>query len=266
MSDQDVVIVSGDRTAIGRFNGALAKVSAINLGSIVISESLKRAKIQCNSIDEVIMGNVLSAGLGQNPARQSALKAELSINTPALTINKVCGSGLKSVHLGAQSILLGDAEIVVAGGMENMSQAPYLLEKARNGYRMADDKIVDSMIKDGLWCAMNDYHMGVTAENISDEYNITRDEQDAFAVGSQEKAIKAIEDDTFKSEIVTIDVPDRKGNSTAFNIDEHPQKNSTIEKLNKLKPAFKENGSVTAGNASGINDGAAAVVLMSRKK
>ncbi|WP_080872610.1 acetyl-CoA C-acetyltransferase [Oceanobacillus timonensis] len=266
MSDRDVVIVSGARTAIGQFNGAFAKVSAIELGSKVISESLKRVGVNYNSVDEVIMGNVLSAGLGQNPARQSALKAELPINTPALTINKVCGSGLKSVHLGAQSILLGDAEVIIAGGMENMSQAPYLLKKARNGYRMGDGKVVDSMIEDGLWCAMNDYHMGITAENLSDKYNITREEQDAFAADSQEKAIKAIETGTFEPEIVTIDVPERKGDFTPFNMDEYPKKHSTVESLSRLKPAFKENGSVTAGNASGINDGAAAVVLMSRKK
>ncbi|MFD1067666.1 acetyl-CoA C-acetyltransferase [Oceanobacillus locisalsi] len=266
MSDRDVVIVSGARTAIGQFNGAFAKVSAVELGSKVISESLKRVGMNYNPVDEVIMGNVLSAGLGQNPARQAALKAELPINTPALTINKVCGSGLKSVHLGAQSILLGDAEVIIAGGMENMSQAPYLLKKARNGYRMGDGKVVDSMIKDGLWCSMNDYHMGITAENLSDKYNITREEQDAFAAGSQEKAIKAIEAGTFEPEIVTIDVPARKGDFTPFNMDEYPKKHSTVESLSRLKPAFKENGSVTAGNASGINDGAAAVVLMSRKK
>src|SRR5699024_9258791 len=211
MSGQDVVIVSGVRTAIGHFNGSFANVSAVKLGSVVISEVLKRARIDNDLVDEVIMGNVLAAGLGQNPARQSSLQAELPQETPAMTINKVCGSGLKAVHLGTQSILLGDAEVIIAGGMENMSRTPYLLEKARFGYQMGDGELVDSMIKDGLWCAMSDYHMGVTAENLSDKYSITREEQDIFAADSQKKANKAIESGRFEAEIVTVDIPKRKG-------------------------------------------------------
>ncbi len=266
MSERDVVIVSAVRTAVGQFNGSLSNVSAPELGAIVIKEALKRAKTDGESVDEVIMGNVLQAGLGQNPARQAALKAGLPEQVPAMTINKVCGSGLKAVHLGSQAILLGDADIVVAGGMENMTQAPYLLEKARTGYRMGDGKVVDSMIKDGLWCAFNDYHMGVTAENLCDRYELTREEQDAFAAASQQKAVKAIENGTFEDEIVPVEIPQRKGEPVIFKVDEHPRQGTTAEKLGKLKPAFKKEGSVTAGNASGINDGAACVVLMSREK
>lgn len=266
MSDRDVVIVSAVRTAVGQFNGSLSSVSAPELGAIVIKEALRRAKAENENVDEVIMGNVLQAGLGQNPARQASIKAGLSEQVPAMTINKVCGSGLKAVHLGTQAILLGDADIVVAGGMENMTQAPYLLDKARSGYRMGDGKIVDSMIKDGLWCAFNDYHMGVTAENLCDRYELTREEQDAFAAASQQKAVSAIEKGVFEEEIVPVEIPQRKGDAIVFKVDEHPRQGTTAEKLGKLKPAFKKDGSVTAGNASGINDGAACVVLMSRKK
>lgn len=266
MSDQDVVIVSAVRTAIGQFNGALSSVSAPKLGAIVIEEALNRAKTAKEDVDEVIMGNVLQAGLGQNPARQAAIQAGLPENVPAMTINKVCGSGLKAVHLGAQAIMLGDADVIVAGGMENMTRAPYLLDKARSGYRMGDGKIVDSMIKDGLWCAFNDYHMGMTAENLCDRYGLTREQQDAFAASSQQKAVKAIEEGVFDDEIVPVTIPQRKGDPIIFKTDEFPRKGTTPDSLAKLRPAFKKDGSVTAGNASGINDGAAAVVLMSRKK
>lgn len=265
-NNHDVVVVSAVRTAVGSFNGALGTTSAVELGAAVIQDAVKRAGIKPTEVDEVIMGNVLSAGLGQNPARQAALRAGLPIEVPALTINKVCGSGLKAVHLGAQSILLGEADVVVAGGMENMTQAPYLLEKARSGYRMGDGKIVDSMIRDGLWCAMNDYHMGITAENVCDKYGLTREEQDELAFLSQTKAIKAIDEGRFEEEIVPIQIPQKRGETFWFKEDEHPRRGTTIEKLSQLKPAFKKDGSVTAGNASGINDGAAAVVLMSREK
>lgn len=266
MSERDVVIVSAVRTAIGQFNGALKDVSAPELGAIVIKDALKKATIEGSQVDEVIMGNVLQAGLGQNPARQASMKAGLPESVPALTINKVCGSGLKAVHLAAQAILLGDADIIVAGGMENMTQAPYLLDKARSGYRMGDGKIVDSMIKDGLWCAFNDYHMGITAENLCDRYSLTREEQDAFAAESQARAVAAIEKGAFEDEIVPVTIPQRKGDPVVFDVDEYPRKNITSETLGKLKPAFKKDGSVTAGNASGINDGAACLILMSRKK
>lgn len=266
MSERDVVIVSAVRTAIGQFNGALKDVSAPELGAIVIKDALKKATIEGSQVDEVIMGNVLQAGLGQNPARQASMKAGLPESVPALTINKVCGSGLKAVHLAAQAILLGDADIIVAGGMENMTQAPYLLDKARSGYRMGDGKIVDSMIKDGLWCAFNDYHMGITAENLCDRYSLTREEQDAFAAESQARAVAAIEKGSFEDEIVPVTIPQRKGDPVVFDVDEYPRKNITSETLGKLKPAFKKDGSVTAGNASGINDGAACLILMSRKK
>ena len=216
-------------------------------------------------VDEVILGNVLQAGLGQNPARQAALKAGLPVDVPALTINKVCGSGLKSVNMAAQAIMAGDAEIVVAGGMESMTNAPYLLDKARSGYRMGHGKVVDSMIQDGLWCAFNDYHMGITAENIVADYGITREEQDQLAAESQEKALKAIASGAFKQEIVPVVVKSKKGD-IVFDTDEYPKAGTTAEKLGGLKAAFKKDGTVTAGNASGINDGAAAFVVMSADK
>lgn len=227
---------------------------------------LAQTKVDHTQVDEVIMGNVLQAGLGQNPARQAAMKAGLSEQTPAYTINKVCGSGLKSVHLAAQAIMLGDADIIVAGGMENMSQAPYLAPGAREGYRMGDQKFIDSMVQDGLWCAFNDYHMGITAENICDAYGLTREEQDAFSEASQQKAAKAIADGKFQDETIPIEVPQRKGDAILFDTDENVKPNTTREKLASLRPAFKKDGSVTAGNASGINDGAAAVLMMSREK
>lgn len=266
MGQTEVVIVSAVRTAIGSFGGSLQNVSATTLGGTVIKEALNKAGVSANEVDEVIMGNVLQAGLGQNPARQATLEAGLPETVSALTINKVCGSGLKAVHLATQAILAGDADVIVAGGMENMSQAPYLLKNARNGFKMGDQKVVDSMIQDGLWCAFNDYHMGVTAENLCDKYEITRDEQDAFAASSQQKAEAAIQSGRFTDEIVPVEVPGRKGQVTIFEQDEFPRAGTTAESLGKLRPAFKKDGSVTAGNASGINDGAAAVVVMSRKK
>ncbi len=262
----EVVIVSAVRTAIGAFNGSLKGVSAPDLGAIVIREALDKAGVDPDQVDEVIMGNVLQAGLGQNPARQASIKAGLPETVPAMTINKVCGSGLKTVHLATQAILAGDADIVVAGGMENMSMAPYLLKGARDGYKMGDQKVVDSMISDGLWCAFNDYHMGVTAENLCNRYGLTREEQDEFAAWSQQKAVSAIEEGRFDDEIVPVEIPQRKGEAVVFRQDEFPRKGSTAEGLSKLRPAFKKEGTVTAGNASGINDGAAAVLVMSRKK
>ncbi|MCP3738644.1 acetyl-CoA C-acetyltransferase [Rossellomorea sp. BNER] len=263
---REVVIVSAVRTAIGTFNGSLKDISAPELGAIVIKNALEKAGIGTDQVDEVIMGNVLQAGLGQNPARQASIKAGLPENVPSMTINKVCGSGLKTVHLATQAILAGDADIVVAGGMENMSQSPYLLKGARNGFKMGDQKVVDSMISDGLWCAFNDYHMGVTAENLCDRYSISREEQDQFSAWSQQKAVAAIEAGRFQDEIVSVEIPQRKGEPAVFNTDEFPRKGSTADKLAGLRPAFKKDGSVTAGNASGINDGAAAVVVMSKEK
>lgn len=263
---KEVVIVSAVRTAIGAFGGSLKDVAAPTLGSIVIKEALVRAGISGDDVDEVIMGNVLAAGLGQNPARQAAIEAELPHTVPALTINKVCGSGLKAVHLAAQAIAAGDADIVVAGGFENMSQAPYILQNAREGFRMGDQKLVDTMIKDGLWCAFNDYHMGITAENLCDAYAITREEQDAFAARSQARAVAAQQAGKFEAEIVAVEIPQRKGEPVVFAHDEYIKGSTTAETLAKLRPAFKKDGSVTAGNASGINDGAAAVVVMSKER
>ncbi len=263
---RDVVIVSAIRTPVGSFNGSLKSISATELGAMVIKGAIENARLSIDQVEEVIMGNVLQAGLGQNPARQAAIKAGIPVSTPAMTINKVCGSGLKTVHLGAQSIMLGDQDIVVAGGMENMSQAPYLLNGAREGLRMGDQKMVDSMIQDGLWCAFNDYHMGVTAENLCDHYQLTREEMDEFAAWSQQKAQAAIEEGRFKDEILAVSIPQRKGDPLLFDTDEYVKPGTTADKLAKLRPAFKKDGGVTAGNASGINDGAAAVVLMSKEK
>ncbi|MFJ8259548.1 acetyl-CoA C-acetyltransferase [Peribacillus asahii] len=266
MTQNEVVIVSAVRTAIGSFNGSLKGISTPELGAIVIKNALEKVGIQPEQVDEVIMGNVLQAGLGQNPARQAAIKAGLPVEVPAITINMVCGSGLKTVHLAAQAIASGDVDVVVAGGMENMSQAPYLLKNAREGFKMGDQKLVDSMITDGLWCALNDYHMGMTAENLCEKYKISREEQDEFSAWSQEKATRAIEQGKFKDEIVPVSIPQRKGEPIIFDTDEHPREGTTAEMLAGLRPAFKKDGSVTAGNASGINDGAAALVVMSRKK
>ena len=262
----EVVIVSAVRTAIGSFQGTLKDVPATTLGGIVIKEALLRAGITGEQVDEVIMGNVLAAGLGQNPARQASIAAGLPHAVPALTINKVCGSGLKAVHIAAQAILAGDADIIVAGGFENMSQAPYVLNNAREGLRMGDQKLVDTMIHDGLWCAFNDYHMGVTAENLCDAYGISREEQDAFSARSQQRAEAAMVAGKFDKEIVPVVIPQRKGESVIFAKDEFPRDGVTVESLSKLRPAFKRDGSVTAANASGINDGAAAVVVMSKEK
>jgi len=263
---KEVVIISAVRSAIGSFLGSLKDIPATDLGATVIKEALKRAGVAPESVDEVIMGNVLQAGLGQNPARQAAMKAGLPETVPALTINKVCGSGLKAVHLARQAIIAGDADIIVAGGMENMSQAPYIMKNGREGFKMGDQKIIDSMISDGLWCAFNDYHMGITAENLCDRYSITREEQDTFSAASQQKAAAAIEAGTFAEEIVAIEIPQRKGDPIVFDQDEYVKAGTTADKLGKLRPAFKKEGSVTAGNASGINDGAAAFVIMSKEK
>ncbi len=263
---QDAVIVSAVRTAVGTYGGGLAEVPAVKLGEICIRAALERADLKPNQVDEVIMGNVLQAGLGQNPARQAAINAGLPVSVPAMTINKVCGSGLKTVMLAAQAIKLGDAEIIVAGGMESMSRAPYLLEKARFGYRMNDGQLVDEMIRDGLWDAFNSCHMGITAENICSEYKLNREELDQFALQSQQRATQAIANGVFRSEIVPVEVPGRKG-TTLFEQDQQPRADTTAEGLAKLRPAFKpQGGMVTAGNSSGLNDGGAAVVVMSRRK
>lgn len=260
------VIVSATRTAIGTFNGSLASVGTIELGAIVIQEALKRAKLDANLVNEVIMGNVLQAGLGQNPARQAALKATIANSVPAFTVNKVCGSGLKSVELAAQSILAGDNDIVVAGGMENMSQAPYLINsKARWGLKMGNAELYDTLVNDGLTCATHHYHMGITAENVAQQYHITRQEQDQLALRSQQLASQAIKNGMFVDEIVPVTVSSRKGD-IIFDQDEHPKFDASLEALTKLRPAFKKDGTVTAGNASGINDGAAALVIMSESK
>ncbi|MGZ4121651.1 MAG: acetyl-CoA C-acetyltransferase [Tumebacillaceae bacterium] len=266
MANRDAVIVSAVRTAIGNFQGALAGVSAPQLGAIVLKEALSRAGVSADQVDEVIMGNVLQAGLGQNPARQAAIKAELPNTIASMTINKVCGSGLKAVMLAAQAIKAGDADVILAGGMENMSQAPYLLEGARTGYRMGDQKVVDTMIRDGLWCAFDDTHMGITAENVAERYGLTREEQDEFAAWSQAKAAQAQTAERFKDEIVPVVIPQRKGDAIVFDRDEFPRASTTADTLAKLRPAFKKDGTVTAGNASGINDGAAALLIMSREK
>jgi acetyl-CoA C-acetyltransferase len=262
----DVVIVAAARTALGTFGGSLAGIPASTLGATVIKALLERSGLQPDQIDEVIMGQVLQAGVGQNPARQASIEAGLPDSTPAMTINKVCGSGLKAVHLAAQAIMCGDAEIMIAGGQENMSASPHILPNSRNGQKMGNWQMVDTMIQDGLWCAFNDIHMGITAENIADKYNIPREEQDAFAAGSQQKTEAAQNDGLFAEEIVPVEVPQRRGDPVVFDRDEFPRPGTTSESLGKLRPAFKRDGTVTAGNASGINDGAAAVVVMSAAK
>ncbi len=261
----EVVLAGAVRTAIGTFNGAFAETPATQLGARVIAGALNRAGVKPEQVDEVILGNVLSAGLGMNPARQASIAAGLPDTVPCTTVNKVCGSGLKTVALAAQSILLGDADIVVAGGMENMSASPYLLMKGRTGYRMGHGEVLDHMIKDGLWCALGDCHMGVTAENVAHDYEISRADQDEFSYQSQRKTAEAWERGAFAGEIVPVEVKTRKG-PVSVDKDEHFRADTTTEVLGKLRPAFAPDGSVTAGNASGINDGAAAVVVMSRKK
>ncbi|HDS1683952.1 TPA: acetyl-CoA C-acetyltransferase [Pseudomonas putida] len=262
----DVVIVAATRTAIGSFQGALATVPAVDLGAAVIKQLLEQTQLDPAQVDEVILGQVLTAGAGQNPARQAAIKAGLPYSVPALTLNKVCGSGLKALHLAAQAIRCGDAEVVIAGGQENMSLAPYVMPSARTGQRMGHGQLIDSMISDGLWDAFNDYHMGITAENLVDKYGLNREQQDAFAAESQRKAVAAIEAGRFKDEITPIVMPQKKGEPKVFDRDEQPRPDTTAESLAKLRPAFKKDGSVTAGNASSLNDGAAAVLLMSASK
>lgn len=263
---QDVVIVAATRTAIGSFQGSLANTPAVELGAAVIRRLLEQTGLGGEQIDEVILGHVLTAGAGQNTARQAAIHAGLPHTVPALTLNKVCGSGMKALHLAVQSIRCGDAQVIVAGGMENMSLAPYVLPKARTGLRMGHAQMLDSMISDGLWDSFNDYHMGITAENLVSKFDISRQAQDAFAARSQEKALNAIESGRFSDEITPILIPQRKGDPVAFATDEQPRAGTTAESLAKLKPAFKSDGSVTAGNASSVNDGAAAVLLMSAAK
>jgi len=263
---EDIVIVSAARTAVGKFGGSLAKVSAMELGSIVIREAIARAKLTPDQVGEVIMGQVLAAGCGQNPARQATLKAGLPMETPALTINAVCGSGLKSVMLAAQAVAWGDSDIVVAGGQENMSASPHVLHGSRDGQRMGDWKMTDTMIVDGLWDVYNNYHMGITAENVAKACSISRDMQDALALASQQKAAAAQDAGKFKGEIVGVSIPQRKGDPVVFDTDEFLNRKTNAEALAGLRPAFDKAGSVTAGNASGINDGAAAVVVMTAKK
>src|SRR2546429_3497046 len=267
-SFDDVVIISGCRTPVGKFQGSLSDFSALQLGAIVVREAVKRAALDPAQVDECIMGNVISAGLGQNPARQSAIFGGLSPATGAMTINKVCGSGLKSVALAAQAVQTGNSSIVVAGGMESMTNAPYLLPQARKGYRLGNAQIVDSMVHDGLWDIYNDYHMGLTGENVAEKYGITREEQDEFAVNSHRKAVAAIKECRFKSQVVPLELPAKKKDAAPviFDKDEGPREDTTIEVLRSLKPAFKKDGTVTAGNAPGVNDGAAAVVVTSAKR
>ena len=259
----DVVIISACRTPIGKFQGSLADLSAPQLGAIAVREAVKRANIDSKRVDECIMGNVVSAGLGQNPARQAAIFGGLSPEVSAMTINKVCGSGLKAVGLAVQAIQTGNSSVVVAGGMESMTNAPYLLPQARKGYRLGNAQIVDSMVYDGLWDVYNDYHMGITGENVAEKYGITREEQDQFALNSHRKAVSAIKECRFKSQIVPAEIPAKKKGASPdiFDRDESPREDATIEALRSLKPAFKKDGTVTAGNAPGVNDGAAAVVV-----
>jgi acetyl-CoA C-acetyltransferase len=263
---QDVVIVAATRTAVGSFQGSLANIAAVELGAAVIRRLLAQTGVDPAQVDEVILGQVLTAGAGQNPARQASIFGGLPSAVPAMTLNKVCGSGLKALHLATQAIRCGDAEVIIAGGMENMSLAPYLLPAARTGLRMGNGALVDSMIKDGLWDVFNDYHMGITAENLAEQYGISREAQDAFAAQSQQKAMAAIEAGRFHDEITPIAVPQRKGEPLMFDTDEQPRADTTTQSLGKLRPAFKADGSVTAGNASSLNDGAAAVMLMSATK
>ncbi len=263
---KQAVIISAARSAIGKFQGSLKNFSAPELGALAVRAALERAQLDPNQIDEVIMGCVLQAGLGQNPARQAALKAALPNTVAALTLNKVCGSGLKAVMLAAQVIACGDAEIIVAGGMESMTNAPYLLTKAREGYRIGNGELIDSLVHDGLWCAFDQWHMGETGEVVAERYQITRTMQDDFAYNSHRKAIAAIEAGRFQDEIFPIHIPQRKGDPLVFATDEGPRAESSVESLSKLKPAFRQDGTVTAGNASQINDGAAALVVTSEEK
>jgi acetyl-CoA C-acetyltransferase len=267
-SDNDIVIISAVRTPVGKFQGSLSDIPAPKLGAIAVKEAVSRAKVDPAKVDECIMGNVVSAGLGQNPARQAALFGGLADTVGAMTINKVCGSGLKAVGLAAQAIQTGNAEVVVAGGMESMTNAPYLLPNARKGYRLGNGQIVDSMVHDGLWEIYNDYHMGNTGENVAEKYGITREEQDEYALNSHKKAIAAWKECRFKSQVVPVELPAKKKGAAPvmFDKDESPREDTTIEALRALKPAFKKDGTVTAGNAPGVNDGAAAVVVTTYRK
>jgi acetyl-CoA C-acetyltransferase len=262
----EAVIISAARTPVGKFLGSLKNFTAPQLGAIVVRESVKRAGVKPEDVDEVIMGCVIQAGLGQNPARQAALNGGLPSTVSAVTVNKVCGSGLKAVMMAAQGVQLGDADIVVAGGMESMSNAPYLLPKAREGYRLGNGELVDSMINDGLWCAFENYHMGCTGEVVAEEYAISRSQQDEFAVNSHRKAAAAIKAGKFKDEIVAVEIPQKKGQTLVFDTDETVREDTSTEVLGKLKPAFKTEGTVTAGNAPGVNDGASAVVVTSLRR
>ncbi len=260
---RQVVIANAVRTAVGSFGGALKEIPAAQLGGLVIKEVLQRARIRPEKVDQVIMGNVLQAGQGQNPARQAAINAGISQYTPAMTMNVVCGSGLEAIIMATQAIRAGDAEIIVAGGMESMSQAPFVLDKTRWGQRMGHGQVIDVLIKDGLWCSFGDTHMGITAENVAEKFHLSREDQDAFALESQRKAEQAIKSGRFRDEIIAVEIPQRKGPPIVFDTDEFPKFGSTMEKLAKLRPAFRKDGTVTAGNSSGINDGAAAVLVMS---
>lgn len=262
---EDVVIVAAGRTAVGKFGGALAKIPAVELGAQVIKALLAKTGIDPASVSEVIMGQVLTAGAGQNPARQAGMKSGLPDTVPALTIGQVCGSGLKATHLAAQAIKAGDADIVIAGGQESMSASPHVLPNSRDGFRMGDTKLVDTMITDGLWDVYNQYHMGVTAENVAKKYDVSRAEQDVFAAASQQKAEAAQKAGKFKDEIIPVEIPSKKG-ATVFDTDEYPKHGTTVESMAGLRPAFNKEGTVTAGNASGLNDGAAAVIMMSASK
>jgi acetyl-CoA C-acetyltransferase len=262
----EAVIISAARTPVGKFLGSLKNFTAPELGAMVVRESVKRAGVKPEDVDEVIMGCVIQAGLGQNPARQAALNGGLPSTVSAVTVNKVCGSGLKAVMMAAQGVQLGDTDIVVAGGMESMSNAPYLIPKAREGYRLGNGELVDSMINDGLWCAFENYHMGCTGEVVADEYKVSRAEQDEFAVNSHRKAAAAIKAGKFKDEIVAVEIPQKKGQTLVFDTDETVREDTSTEVLAKLKPAFKTEGTVTAGNAPGVNDGASAVVVTSLRR
>ncbi|WP_168016358.1 acetyl-CoA C-acetyltransferase [Halomonas salinarum] len=263
---QDVVIVAARRTAVGTFGGSLADIPASDLGALVIKDILAQTGVAGDQVNEVLLGQVLTAGVGQNPARQASIKAGLPDAVPAMTINKVCGSGLKALHLATQAIRCGDAELILAGGQENMSASPHVLPHSRTGQRMGDWKAVDTMVNDGLWDSFNDYHMGITAENLAEKYGITREEMDEFAAASQQKAAAAIDSGKFKSQIVPVEIPQRKGDPVVFDTDEGPRAGVTAEKLGGMRPAFKKDGTVTAGNASSINDGAAVVMLCSADK
>ena len=267
-ASDDIVILSACRTPVGRFQGGLSDLSAPQLGAIVVREAVKRARLEPKQVDECIMGNVVSAGLGQNPARQAAIFGGLPPEVGAMTVNKVCGSGLKAVGLAAQAVKTGDSSIVVAGGMESMTNAPYLLPQARKGYRLGNAQIIDAMVYDGLWDVYNNYHMGITGENVAEKYGITREEQDEFALNSHRKAVAATKECRFKSQIVPVEIPAKKQGEAPVIVDkdESPREDTTIEILRSLKPAFKKDGTVTAGNAPGVNDGAAAVVVTSAKR